>query len=79
MTARGMMTADTPYIIVWDPRKEGPDFVRKALREAFLKASKRVVVRVIADDISYMEQLREILSEFIAQTIIVERIRGSGE
>lgn len=63
------------YVIMWDPSREPVDVVRKKLVEAFRKAVKRVLIRVVADDVKYMEQLREVLAEFIAQTIIVERVR----
>lgn len=63
------------YVITWDPSREPVDVVRKRLVEAFRKAVKRVLIRVVADDVKYMEQLREVLAEFIAQTIVVERVR----
>ena len=63
------------YVITWDPSKEPVDVVRKRLVEAFRKAAKRVLIRVVADDVKYMEQLREVLAEFISQTIVVERVR----
>ncbi len=43
------------------------------LVDAFRKGVKRVAVVVKSEDVDYMERAREILSEFIAQTIVIWR------
>jgi len=43
------------------------------LTEAFRKGVKRIAVVVKSNDVTYMEKAREVLSEFIAQTIVIWR------
>ena len=74
-SSTGEVEYDGYYVITWDPSRESVEVVKKKLVEAFRRAARRVLIRVAAGDISYMEQLREVLGEFISQTIVVERVR----
>ncbi|MGC9209866.1 MAG: hypothetical protein ACP5FT_01150 [Acidilobus sp.] len=61
------------YVIRWDPSREGEAELKKRLVEAFRKGVKRVAILVRSDSVDYMEKAREVLSEFIAQTIVIWR------
>jgi len=61
------------YVIRWDPLTNGEAELRKMLTEAFRKGVKRIAVVVKSNDVTYMEKAREVLSEFIAQTIVIWR------
>jgi len=61
------------YVIRWDPLTDGEAELRKMLTEAFRKGVKRIAVVVKSNDVTYMEKAREVLSEFIAQTIVIWR------
>ncbi|MFP3402337.1 MAG: hypothetical protein RXN87_02230 [Acidilobus sp.] len=61
------------YIIRWDPKAQSDDDLKRMIVESMRKGAKRVMVVVKSDDISYMERAREVLANFIAQTIVVVR------
>ncbi len=61
------------YVVKWDPEKDREEGLRKMLVDAFRKGVKRVAVIVASEDVGYMERAREVLSEFIAQTIVIWR------
>mgnify|MGYP001770674683 CR=1 FL=1 len=65
------------YVIRWNPSSQSDDYVRKMIGEAVRKGAKRIEIEVVGvNDVSYMERLREVLANFIAQTIVVRRVPG---
>ncbi|MGC9071571.1 MAG: hypothetical protein ACP5HK_02600 [Acidilobus sp.] len=60
-------------MISWDPSTEGEEELRKRLIEAFRKGTKRVAILVKSSSVDYMEKARDVLSEFIAQTVVIWR------
>ncbi|MEB3692423.1 MAG: hypothetical protein G5Z42_01975 [Caldisphaeraceae archaeon] len=61
------------YHIYWDSTSDAK-YVKRELVNAFRAKAKRVVIHVYnSQGYEYMEKLREILAQFLSQTIIVVR------
>ncbi|MCE4608707.1 MAG: hypothetical protein F7B61_07145 [Caldisphaeraceae archaeon] len=64
---------EATYHIYWDSTSD-VKYVKRELVNAFRARAKRVVVHVYnSQGCEYMEKLREILAQFLSQTIIVVR------
>jgi len=64
---------EATYHIYWDSTSDAK-YVKRELVNAFRAKAKRVVIHVYnSQGYEYMEKLREILAQFLSQTIIVVR------